>query len=170
MTTVFVKKIQKFYNYLLMNTLGERLKSVLNEKNLSNEKAGMIAGVTKQAIASIVNGETQDPKSTVIYQLCKHLNVNMEWLLLGNGPIYVPNITTESDSVAVQELVKQVNFQRELIQKLNENLDRKERQLGHFIEKYVAKSRAADLEPHKKGGLVVKMNQPAEEESVSQVA
>jgi len=68
-----------------MTTLGARLRQVRTEAQLSQEQAGQIAGVSKQAISHIENDRTKNPEAATLEPLARRLGVSLQWLMTGRG-------------------------------------------------------------------------------------
>lgn len=104
--------------------LGDRLKQVSIARRISLSKMGPLIGLSKQAISDIVNGKTLNPRSNVIYDLAEKLEINADWLMTGKGEmVAVPEITTQSTDMAVKELIREVNFLREQLEKRDKQFD-----------------------------------------------
>lgn len=68
--------------------MNERFKEIRKALELSQEKFGERLGVTKTAISKIESG-TNNPTDTIIKLLCNEYNVNEEWLLNGDGEMFL---------------------------------------------------------------------------------
>lgn len=68
-----------------MTTLGARLRHVRLEAQLSQEEAGRLAGVSKQAISHIENDRTKNPEAATLEPLSRRLGVSLNWLMTGKG-------------------------------------------------------------------------------------
>lgn len=67
-------------------TIGERLRLIRKEADLSQDDVGAIAGVTKQAISQIERGVTTNPEAATLEPVCRKLGINLHWLMTGKGP------------------------------------------------------------------------------------
>mgnify|MGYP002627251070 CR=1 FL=1 len=74
-----------------MQTLGERLKQIRTDKNLTQSEFGKLIGVTKQAIANVECGHS-NPSIEFLNQLIEIFSLNINWLISGKGEIF-SNIT-----------------------------------------------------------------------------
>ena len=68
-----------------MTTLGTRLRQARIEAQLSQEQAGLLAGVSKQAISHIENDRTKNPEAATLEPLSRRLGVSLQWLMTGKG-------------------------------------------------------------------------------------
>ncbi|BDC03438.1 helix-turn-helix domain-containing protein [Clostridium perfringens] len=66
----------------------ERIKKIRKDKKLSQVEFGNKLSVSRDAIANIECGRV-DPKPLFINHLCDVFNVNREWILTGNGNMYI---------------------------------------------------------------------------------
>ncbi|MBF0187395.1 MAG: helix-turn-helix transcriptional regulator [Magnetococcales bacterium] len=69
-----------------METIGERLKHIRNERGLTQDQLAQKAGIARQTIMAIERGQTQEPRK--VLPLCQALGISLEWLLNGEGDIY----------------------------------------------------------------------------------
>lgn len=67
-------------------TIAERLRYLLETKNLTQVELAHKAGVTKSAISNYVNGN-RVPDTFTSLKLAQIFNISMEWLLTGEGVI-----------------------------------------------------------------------------------
>lgn len=65
-------------------TLGERIKQVRNENNLSQDAFGKRIGSARNTIANYENGN-RTPSNSVLLSICREFNVSEEWLRTGIG-------------------------------------------------------------------------------------
>jgi len=63
-----------------MSTLGERLKLIRKENNLTQEELGKIFGLTKYSISLYENNKTS-PSDDFKTKLASYFNVSVDWLL-----------------------------------------------------------------------------------------
>lgn len=66
-----------------MQHLGDRLRIELSKKRLSQQWLAEQVGVSQQAIAKIINGDTRNPKNIV--EIASALDVDVNWLKTGKG-------------------------------------------------------------------------------------
>lgn len=82
-----------------MTTLGARLRHARLEAKLSQEEAGRLAGVSKQAISHIENDRTKNPEAATLEPLSRRLGVSLQWLMTGKGAMSsIPNSGKTSGS------------------------------------------------------------------------
>ncbi|WP_440221861.1 XRE family transcriptional regulator [Dokdonella sp. MW10] len=78
-----------------MESLGERLRAERKAQNRTQADVGRAAGVSKQAIAKIESGGTQDPGATTLEPIARLLNVTVRWLTTGKLPKHPPDVASE---------------------------------------------------------------------------
>ncbi|MDH2998090.1 hypothetical protein A1D22_09400 [Pasteurellaceae bacterium LFhippo2] len=66
-----------------MSTLASRLTYAMQEAGLNTNSLALKIGITRPAMAKIVNGETLEPKK--ILEISKALGVDVQWLKTGEG-------------------------------------------------------------------------------------
>ena len=66
-----------------MKTLADRVRVELSKKRVSQQWLAEQVGVSQQAIAKVVNGETKSPKN--ILEIASALGVDVHWLKTGEG-------------------------------------------------------------------------------------
>lgn len=68
-------------------TIGERIKALRKEKNLSMEDFGAVIGMGKSAVSRIENGVNGTTDQT-IRSICREFGVNEQWLRTGDGEMF----------------------------------------------------------------------------------
>ena len=71
-----------------MNTTGEKLKKILEDKNLTQSDLSGIVGVSRQTMSSIISNASK-PNWDFLTKLNTELNVNLNWLIADTGKMYV---------------------------------------------------------------------------------
>lgn len=67
--------------------LGERLRKARKDKNLTQQKLAVMAGVVQQTINKLERGIMTRPTEQLIIEIAKHLDVSPAWLMFGAGEI-----------------------------------------------------------------------------------
>lgn len=80
-TTIYLSKS----TIVDMETIGERLAKLRNDKKLTFEEVGKIADTTKQNASQIEKGITKAPGGIFLYKWARYYGVNLEWLITGKG-------------------------------------------------------------------------------------
>lgn len=80
-----------------METLGERLRKEREAQNKTQADIGRVAGVSKQAIAKIEGGGTQEPASSTLEPIARDLGLHLRWLQTGHGEKYLRAAPTSED-------------------------------------------------------------------------
>lgn len=78
-----------------MELLSERIDFAMKKRNLNANSLANLVGVTRPAMAKILNGDTREPKK--IFEIAAALGVPVEWLKTGKGE--APDFEAEVDSV-----------------------------------------------------------------------
>jgi transcriptional regulator with XRE-family HTH domain len=63
-----------------MDTIGDRIKIALRERDMKQSELANLTGIHKSAISSYISGK-YEPKQNAIFQMAKALNVNEAWLM-----------------------------------------------------------------------------------------
>lgn len=69
-------------------TIGERIQKLRKTLGLTLEQFGARVGVKKSAISRIENG-TNNATEQMKASICREFNVNKDWLLYGNGDMFL---------------------------------------------------------------------------------
>ena len=70
-----------------MKNLNERIKLLRKQLNISQEEFANKLGITKQAISNIENAKSA-PSIGVLYIMHDELDVNLNYIIAGNGDIF----------------------------------------------------------------------------------
>jgi len=70
-----------------MTTQGKRLKQIRQRLNFSQEEMGKVLGVSKQFLSNIEN-DRNILNNEKLVKLLKNYNVNINWLLDGDGEMF----------------------------------------------------------------------------------
>jgi transcriptional regulator with XRE-family HTH domain len=92
----------------------ERFEQIKARFKLRNRDLSRIAGVSDNAIAKIVKGQTEAPDVRTLVTLGRKLNLSADWLLFGEGPM----VKEEPDG----SLKKGLQLRDELIAQLQKEL------------------------------------------------
>ena len=65
--------------------LSDRLKQVIDIKNLTSYKISSDTGISESVLSRILKGKTRKPQSSTVTVLAKYLQVSEQWLLSGEG-------------------------------------------------------------------------------------
>ena len=106
----------------------ERLKFLRNQLNLTTRAFGSAINMSGGAITNMEKG-TRNITDRTIRDICREYNVNPEWLINGNEPMF-EDVTSERDiDDEVKQLTKQYsllnNEDQELVKKLINSLAEK---------------------------------------------
>jgi hypothetical protein len=103
-----------------MENINTRIAVLRKELDLSMEKFGNIIGVTKSSINNIEKG-VNNPSERTIKLICKEFNVNQDWLVNGNGSMFVELTREEEIAKYFGTLLKDddMEFQKKFIRALS---------------------------------------------------
>ncbi|WP_410744630.1 helix-turn-helix domain-containing protein [Clostridium neonatale] len=85
-------------------TISDRIYTLRNNLNLSQEAFGSKIGVTKYSISSYEKGKNA-VKDRVVTDICREFNVNEEWLRNGTGEMFI-----ETPESTLNQLASEFNF------------------------------------------------------------
>jgi len=68
-----------------METVSERLDYMMKKKGVNQVELAKLTGISQGRITNIVTGKTKDPQGTTIMKICKALDINPFWLIMGWG-------------------------------------------------------------------------------------
>ena len=91
-----------------MNTVGERLKFIIDDKHLSQSTFGDLTDTPRQSISNYVNNQSK-PGYEFLCKLFYDFKVNLNWLIVGEGDPYIANnepADLNEIKQAILELVK----------------------------------------------------------------
>lgn len=80
-TTIYLEKS----TMLDMETIGDRLRALREERQLTLEQAGAIADTSKQSMSQIEKGVTREPGGLALYRWADYYGVDLKWLITGKG-------------------------------------------------------------------------------------
>lgn len=101
-------------------TLGERIKKVRKESDLTQRDFGAQIGTTQNAIASYEIGR-REPSAAAINNICKTFNVREAWLRTGEGEMFEKQSEEEELSAMVERLItgESAAFKKRLVNALS---------------------------------------------------
>lgn len=98
--------------------LKDRLKQIRKDNKLSQVALGKIIGISSSQIACYETGYREITERT-INDICRELNVNKEWLLTGEGEMYLIPKQDEELAEALAEITISENEKlKEIVQKM----------------------------------------------------
>ncbi len=68
-----------------METVGERLRKARKERKLSRAQAGDKLGIAASTVASHENGQTEEPRMSVLRQYAKLYKKRIDWIITAQG-------------------------------------------------------------------------------------
>lgn len=100
-----------------MDTIGERIKALRKQNNMSQKELGDIVGLHNSNIGRIENGSVY-PTTDVLRKISNHFNVSCDWLVNGSlietdicnnadetRLLYYYRLLSNSDKTEVQDLI-----------------------------------------------------------------
>lgn len=88
----------------LENSIGERLATALFHFKMSKAAIAKKVGVSASAIGDIINGETLDPRVSLIKNIALELDIRLDWLLLGEGEMLKSSISISQSNTSGDNL------------------------------------------------------------------
>lgn len=76
----------------------DRIRQIRKDTNLNMEQFADRLGVTTSTVSMIESGK-RNPSAPTIRAICREFHVNEEWLLNGNGDMYVANRFNKLDAL-----------------------------------------------------------------------
>lgn len=98
-------------------TIGERIKVLRKEKNLSMEDFGSVIGMGKSAVSRIENGVNGTTDQT-IRSICREFGVNEHWLRTGEGEMF-----EQTRETVLDRLVAEYSLDKEQVSVIENFLD-----------------------------------------------
>ena len=97
-------------------TRGERVREIRKVKDLTLEKFGEQLGVTKTTISRIEKG-VNNLTDQMVKGICREYNVNEDWLLNGEGAMFIEQTRDEEIEDFVGRLLsnEEDNFKKRLV-------------------------------------------------------
>lgn len=86
-------------------SLGERIKKVRKESNLTQQKFAELVGSTQNALTGYETGR-RNPSRSLINNICKTFNVNENWLRTGEGEMFVELPKNEALAAQMQSFLQ----------------------------------------------------------------
>jgi len=91
----------------MVGTIGERIKKIRKDKNLTMLEFGESIGMSKASISGIEAGKN-GPSEQTVRLICSTYNVDYFWLKEGTGEMYINNT-----DLLIDELVSEQNLDTE---------------------------------------------------------
>ena len=70
-----------------MDTIGKRLKFIIEQRNQSQGEFAKFLDLPRQIISNYVN-DLSKPNYDVLFKLYKDLNINLNWFITGEGSMF----------------------------------------------------------------------------------
>ncbi len=112
--------------------LGERIKKVRKEKDLTQQEFGEKIGVKQNTIALIESGK-RNTSDQLLLGICREFNVSEEWLRTGKGEIFQPTPETTVDKL-IQEF-KLDDLDRQIIVEYLQLSEQDRKAIKNYIQK-----------------------------------
>lgn len=90
-------------------TLGERIKKVRKELDLTQQRFADRLGVRQNTIALIESGK-RNTSDQLLFSICREFNVNETWLRTGEGEMFLAKPTSALDALAVECSLSSVDY------------------------------------------------------------
>ena len=119
-----------------MSILNSRLKELRKSVNLTQTEFADKLGLAQNSIASYESGR-RTPNEAIVKSICREFNVNQDWLVNGNGSMFVELSREEEITKYIAELVKDDDEMKEFQRKFIRILSRLSIDDWKMIEKFV---------------------------------
>lgn len=70
-----------------MDSIGKRIKYIIDSKHLTQGEFARELNLPRQIVSNYVN-DLAKPSYDFLYKLYKEININLNWLIVGEGGIY----------------------------------------------------------------------------------
>lgn len=124
--------------------IGDRIKVLRKDMNVSRRIFGEMLGVSESVIVNIEYDRLKRPdqKEPLYKLICEKFDVNEEWLRTGNGEIYIQRTRNEKITDFAADILKEEgeSFRRRLVEALAD-LDIEEWELLEKIAEKAVKKR-----------------------------
>ena len=121
-----------------------RLKMIREESEMSMAAFGKEIGVSSASVCQFESGKRNPSRQTIMF-LCDKFDVNMDWLMTGNGPKYIENATENKTAAWVtKELSNQADsFQKRFLAALSRLSPEQWDMVEDFMMQVIAKREPA---------------------------
>lgn len=126
-------------------TLGERIKKVRKELDLTQQGLGERIGIKQNSVALIESGK-RNISDQAILSICREFGVNEEWLRTGEGEMMKAAPTNELDALAVKYNLQHKDYV--LIEKLLKMPQSQRDGVYQFMRDVVAGATASGANPY----------------------
>lgn len=100
--------------------MNERIRKIRLSQNLTQKQMSEIIGVTEATVSRMESGKSSITEQTIKI-ICREFNVNKDWILTGEGEMYIASKEDEKLAEALAEISLSGNDRlKELIQKMIE--------------------------------------------------
>ena len=86
-------------------TLGERIKKVRKEKDLTQQEFGRRIGIKPNSISLIESG-SRNASEQVILAICREFDADETWLRTGEGEMLIPKSKTDEIAAFVGDILR----------------------------------------------------------------
>ena len=85
-------------------TIGERIKKVRKDKDLTQQLFAEKIGTTANVLTNYETGR-RNPSASAFNNICKTFNISEEWLRIGDGEVFLP-----TPEASIDQLVKEFHL------------------------------------------------------------
>lgn len=101
-----------------MKEIKDRLKAIRDDANMSQDEFGKKIGISRSQISCYEKGLREITERS-LNDICREFNVNRDWLITGEGEMY---IISEQDEILAEALAKISLSENEKLKKIVQNL------------------------------------------------
>ena len=123
-----------------MSDIGERLKLVIREKGKSARAMAKLCNIPYTTFWKYLSGERK-PSSLHLQKICTHLAINLNWLITGEGEIFVQKSPSDLNNLRAN------NEKQGILEKIYAMLkDMEQEELNDILKHLEKEKRLKDLE------------------------
>ena len=118
----------------------ERINELMRKEGLSELQFAKRIGVPQSSVNGYLSGKNTPPTKFLTSVITEFSDVSAEWLMRGEGPMYISDIPTDSDTDEVLDLKAEITRLRAELAELreeNETLQADNRRLSERTDKLI---------------------------------
>lgn len=117
------------------NDVFERLRRVLDEKEISRKKLSELSGLPLSTVTTNISGVPKRPSYDVVEAvLYQFSDISAEWLMRGEGEMYISDIPKDGDTEEVVELKAELTKLHLEIERLTAKVEQVRRERDHAVK------------------------------------
>lgn len=85
----------------MMNEMKDRIKQLMNAQHMNQQSFAEVLDISPASLSSIFNDRTKPTLNHIDAIKKKFPSINLDWLLFGQGPMFLDDYTGDNDNYAV---------------------------------------------------------------------